>query len=210
MDRAEAEGRVIEYVDAQDDVAVELLRSLVRTRSLAGQEGTVAQPGTLVAQLRPALGQLAAIDVAEQDLTPTSQNLIEVLHGPSRRCFVIDAHTDTVPEGQPGRWFDGHPFSAAEGEVHYLGDRRIRLEVGNHQHEAVIRDHRNRIVRADLDEVSARRTRIVADAIGQGYVEIRVERPVLDIVDPEGSCSAGRRPCAPKRWRSGSTLRTGD
>jgi acetylornithine deacetylase/succinyl-diaminopimelate desuccinylase-like protein len=147
MDRAEAERRVIAYVDAHDDVAVELLRDLVRTRSLAGQEGTVAQPGTVVAQLRPALGHHEAIDVVEQDLTPTSQNLIEVFRGPAsgKRCFVIDAHTDTVPEGQPGRWFDGNPFSAAEGEVHYLGDRRIRLDVGAHQHEALIRDRMARV-----------------------------------------------------------------
>ena len=32
---------------------------------------------------------------------PTSQNLIEILRGANDRCFVIDAHTDTVPEGRP-------------------------------------------------------------------------------------------------------------
>jgi len=50
-----------------------------------------------------------------------------------------------VPEGQTGRWFDGDPFSAAEGEVQYLGDRRIRLDVGGHRHEVMIRDRMARV-----------------------------------------------------------------
>src|SRR6266851_7613579 len=138
MDRAQAERRVIDYLDEHDEQGVSILRDLVRIRSLARQEGTVTQSGTVVARLRPELGQAKDVEVVEQVLGPTSQNLVEVIHGPGSwmKCFVIDAHTDTVPEGQPHEWFDADPFSAAEGEVHYLGDRRIRLEVGSHQHEA--------------------------------------------------------------------------
>ena len=130
--RSEIERRITAYLDEHDAEAVQLLRDLVRVRSLARQEGTVDQPGTLVARLRPELGHGGVAEVTVQPLGPTSQNLVEVLRGSGDRCFVIDAHTDTVPEGQPDRWFDRDPFSAAEGTVHYLGDRRIRLEVGAH------------------------------------------------------------------------------
>jgi acetylornithine deacetylase/succinyl-diaminopimelate desuccinylase-like protein len=145
MHRSDVERRIVAYVDDHDADGVRLLQDLVRVRSLARQEGTTSQPGTVVARLRPELGQTGSIDVVEQPLGPTSQNLIEVLPGAGDTCFVIDAHTDTVPEGQSSGWFDGEPFSAAEGMVHYLGDRRIRIEVGAHQHEATIRDRMARV-----------------------------------------------------------------
>jgi succinyl-diaminopimelate desuccinylase len=145
MHRSDVERRVVAYLDEHDADAVRLLKDLVRVRSLARQEGTTAQPGTLVAGLRAELGRTGSTEVIEQTLGPTSQNLIEVLAGTGDACFVIDAHTDTVPEGQADRWFDGNPFSAADGQVHYLGDRRIRLEVGDHQHEVTIRDRMARV-----------------------------------------------------------------
>src|ERR1700704_1495005 len=116
MHRSDLERRVVAYLDDHDAEGVRLLQDLVRVRSLARQEGTTSQPGTLVARLRQELGQAGSIEVVEQSLGPTSQNLIEVLAGTGDNCFVIDAHTDTVPEGQPERWFDRDPFSAAEGE----------------------------------------------------------------------------------------------
>ncbi len=145
MQRSDVERRVVAYLDDHEADAVRLLQDLVRVRSLSRQEGTTAQPATLVAHLRHELGHAPATEVAEQLVGPTSQNLIEVLTGPGDACFVIDAHTDTVPEGQADRWFDGNPFSAAEGEVHYLGQGRIRIEVGAHQHEATIRDRMARV-----------------------------------------------------------------
>jgi acetylornithine deacetylase/succinyl-diaminopimelate desuccinylase-like protein len=145
MLRSEVERSIAAYLDEHDAEAVQLLRELVRIRSLARQEGTVDQPGTLVARLRPELGRGGVAEVDVQPLGASSQNLVEVLRGPGPRCFVIDAHTDTVPEGQPDRWFDGDPFSAAEGVVHYLGDRRIRIEVGSHTYEATIRDRMARV-----------------------------------------------------------------
>src|SRR2546426_37674 len=56
MDRPEIERRTLAYLDEHDGEAVELLRGLVRVRSLAHQEGTARLPGTIVARLRPELG----------------------------------------------------------------------------------------------------------------------------------------------------------
>jgi acetylornithine deacetylase/succinyl-diaminopimelate desuccinylase-like protein len=145
VDRSDVERRVVAYLDEHDADGVRLLQDLVRVPSLARQEGTTSQPGTIVARLRPELGLTSSIEVVEQTLGPTSQNLIEVMAGSGDACFIIDAHTDTVPVGQLDRWFDGDPFSAAEGEVYYLGDRRIRLEIGGHQHEVTIRDRMARV-----------------------------------------------------------------
>jgi acetylornithine deacetylase/succinyl-diaminopimelate desuccinylase-like protein len=145
MERSEAERRIIDYLDEHEEQGVSLLRELVRIRSLARQEGSVSLPGSLIARLRSELGHTRDVEVVEQTLGPNSQNLVELLHGPGKKGFVIDAHTDTVPEGQAHGWFDTDPFSAAEGEVHYLGDGRIRLEVGSHQHEATIRDRMARV-----------------------------------------------------------------
>ena len=52
MDRPEIERRTLAYLDEHDGEAVELLRGLVRVRSLARQEGTARLPGTIVARLR--------------------------------------------------------------------------------------------------------------------------------------------------------------
>ena len=57
MDRPEIERRTLAYLDEHDGEAVELLRGLVRVRSLARQEGTARLPGTIVARLRPELGR---------------------------------------------------------------------------------------------------------------------------------------------------------
>ncbi len=145
MDRAEIEERVIRYLDDHDAEAVRLLQDIVRVRSLACQEGAIDQPGTVVHLLNGEVNRAGIAEVVAQQLGPTSSNLIEVLRGEGDRCFVIDAHTDTVPEGQIHRWLNADPFSAAEGTVHYLGDRRIRLEVGGETHEATIRDRMARV-----------------------------------------------------------------
>jgi acetylornithine deacetylase/succinyl-diaminopimelate desuccinylase-like protein len=142
---AETQHRVLTYLDEHEAEGIQLLRDLVRVRSLARHEGRVDQAGTLVATLRAELARHAGVEVIEQTLGDTSQNLVEVLRGDGDRCFVIDAHTDTVPEGQSDTWFDADPFSAADGVVHYLGNRRIRLEVGAHRHEVQIRDRMARV-----------------------------------------------------------------
>ena len=143
---ADLERRVMAYLDEHEADGVQLLRDLVRIKSLARQEGRVDQPGTLMAILRAELEREGGVEIVEQPLGPTSQNLIEVLRGSADdRCFVIDAHTDTVPEGRPDQWFDGDPFSAADGVVQYLGNRRVRLQVGSHQHEVAIRDRMARV-----------------------------------------------------------------
>src|SRR2546426_4925989 len=144
VSRADIERRVLDYLDAHDAEAVDLLQRLVRVRSLARQEGRPDQPGTVNHLLAGELGRGGA-EVDVQPLGPTSANLIEVLRGEGDRCFVIDAHTDTVPEGQPDKWFGGDPFKGALGTVTYLGNRRIRLDVGGQVHEATIRDRMARV-----------------------------------------------------------------
>src|SRR5207248_313704 len=60
VSRAEIERRVVEYLDAHDAEAVDLLQRLVRVRSLARQEGRPDQPGTVNHLLVGELGRTGA------------------------------------------------------------------------------------------------------------------------------------------------------
>ena len=79
---ADLERRVIAYVDEHEAEGVQLLRDLVRIKSLARQEGRVDQPGTLLAFLRAELGREGGVEIVAQPLGSISQNLIEVLRAP--------------------------------------------------------------------------------------------------------------------------------
>ena len=77
--------------------------------------------------------------VEAQHVAENSENVIEVLEGGRGGAFVIEAHTDAVPEGEAARWLNGDPFSGADGWVEYLGDNRVAVEVGGERFEAAIR-----------------------------------------------------------------------
>ena len=59
--------------------------------------------------------------------------------------MVLDAHTDTVPAGEPDRWLDSDPFSASDGEVTWLGGDKVRLQVGGEIIERPIRRRHGRL-----------------------------------------------------------------
>ena len=61
MDRSQAERRIIDYLDEHDDRAVSLLqRPGAYPRALLARRGRWLSPGTLVARLRPELGQTSS------------------------------------------------------------------------------------------------------------------------------------------------------
>src|SRR5262245_29851145 len=71
-------------------------------------------------------------------------NVMAIIPGSPESVFVLDAHTDTVPPGDPTTWLNGGPYAAADGEVAWLGDDRVRLQV---QGETVERRVRRRLGR---------------------------------------------------------------
>lgn len=133
------ENAIDDCVEDHRDEAIALLRDLIRVPSYSGSEGVAVDPDSVVGKVyQAAAGHGTEVDV--QPVGRTSENVVEVVHGTGERAFILEAHVDIVPEGEPQRWFDAEPFSGAEGHVEYLGHNRIAIEVGSRRAETRIRD----------------------------------------------------------------------
>lgn len=146
-------------VAAVDDAARRgeaILKELVRTRSLSGAEGTADDPDSMVGKVFAAANSHGT-SVEAQVVAPGSENVIEVLPGVGRRAFLIEAHTDAVPEGEARRWLDGDPYSGAEGWVEYLGQNEVALIMGSQRFKTAIRPRMSRV----WEQRSDRRRRVV-------------------------------------------------
>jgi acetylornithine deacetylase/succinyl-diaminopimelate desuccinylase-like protein len=135
---------VIAAVDRASAHGEAILKDLIRTRSASGSEGAAAEPESMVGKVFAA-ARAHGTAVESQAVAPGSENVIEVLAGVGGRAFVIEAHTDAVPEGEAQRWLDGDAYSAAEGWVEYLGHDRVAVEVGGNRYEAAIRPRMSRV-----------------------------------------------------------------
>ena len=142
--KQDLEREILAWVDANRAAGIRLLQELVQTRSYSGQEGTAADPSTVAGRVFAA-AKAHGFEVEAQAVGPESENIIEVIPGEGRRAMILEAHTDTVPEGDPRPWHDGKPFSGAEGFVEYLGGGRVAVEVGGGRYEAGIRDRMSRV-----------------------------------------------------------------
>ena len=71
-----------------------------------------------------------------------------VIPGDRGRVFILDAHTDTVPAGDPAGWLDGGPYAAAGGTITWLGNDRVRLEVQGESIERTVRPRLGRLWQA--------------------------------------------------------------
>lgn len=133
-------------VARREPAALDLLRQLIRTPSVTGGEGSHDQDGTVAHLLWAALGSDEGIERQVDPIAPDRDNLLGLLRGAAGGGIVVlDAHTDTVPAGDPERWLDADPFSAREGIVTYLGGNRVRLEVGDLVVERPVRPRLGRL-----------------------------------------------------------------
>lgn len=110
--------------------AIDLLRRLIRTPSVTGNEGAHDDPASVAGILWSSLAGIPGLERAADAVLPGRENVLGVLRGDGPRVVVLDAHTDTVPPGDATTWHDGDPFSGADGEVEWLGSDRVRLMVG--------------------------------------------------------------------------------
>lgn len=134
-------------LDAVQDGAADaeaVLKDLIRTRSGSGSEGTSADPSTVVGKVFVAASGHGTV-VESQPVAANSENVIETLPGPGHHTFVIEAHTDAVPEGETQTWLEGDPYSAADGWVEYLGDNRIALDMDSARFTATIRSRMSKV-----------------------------------------------------------------
>ncbi len=135
---------MIAAVDDSASRARVLLADLVRTPSLSGSEGTVADAGSMVGKVFAA-AKSHGTEVDSQTVAVGSENAIEVLRGAGGRSFVIEAHTDAVDTGEAERWHDGDPYSGADGWVEYLGRDQVALHIGSTRYQAAIRPRMSRV-----------------------------------------------------------------
>src|SRR6476660_3454403 len=115
--------------------ALELLRKLIRTESVTGYEGTHNDSSSISGVLWDALGEEQFVNRVYQRVEADRENIIASVFGHPGHTFVLDAHVDTVPRGEPAQWFTGNPLAALDGNVDYLGENRVRLSVGDQQVE---------------------------------------------------------------------------
>ena len=142
--RPRVEQAICDCVEDHRAAGILLLQDLVRTPGYSGQEGVAADPATVAGKVSHA-ARAHQGEVTAQPVQSTSENIIEVLRGPGKRAFVLEAHTDTVPEGEAQNWLQGQPFSGVEGFVAYLGDNRVAIDLGAARYEARIRGQMARV-----------------------------------------------------------------
>jgi acetylornithine deacetylase/succinyl-diaminopimelate desuccinylase family protein len=95
-------------LDAVDERAVvELLRDLVRARSVSPPEGTEAEAARVVAGHLSRAGIAARLD----EVAPGRPNVLAELGGGEEPTLLWNAHLDTVPAGSRDAW-QSDPFGA--------------------------------------------------------------------------------------------------
>jgi acetylornithine deacetylase/succinyl-diaminopimelate desuccinylase-like protein len=119
--------------------ALDLLRALIRTPSVTGEEGDHRDRASVAGILWASLADVPGIERDAESVAPARDNVMAVLGSQAERVMVLDAHTDTVPAGDAERWIDGDPFSALDGVVTWLGGDRLSLEVGGESMERPVR-----------------------------------------------------------------------
>lgn len=126
-------------VSASEPEALALLRRLIQTPSVTGAEGSAGVHASVAGRLFDSLAGLPGAERHADTVEPGRDNIIAVVRGNGSGVVVLDAHTDTVPAGDPGQWLDGDPYSAANGTVTYLGADRVRLDIGSLRVERPVR-----------------------------------------------------------------------
>jgi acetylornithine deacetylase/succinyl-diaminopimelate desuccinylase-like protein len=128
-----------------EDSAIDLLRDLIRTPSVSGDEGDHRDLASVAGKLWSSLAAFPGIDRDADPVFPGRDNVIAIIPGNRERVFVLDAHTDTVPAGDPTAWLDDGPYAATDGEVTWLGDDRVRLNVQEQTIERTVRRRLGRL-----------------------------------------------------------------
>jgi acetylornithine deacetylase len=117
-------------VQARRDGAVGLLRELVRTRSVTGEEGAVAEVVERACGERglevdtwnatPKEMEPYIDHVGEQASYENRPNVVGLRRGSAEgRSILLNAHIDTVDPGDPAAWTQGPLSGAVEGDLLY-------------------------------------------------------------------------------------------
>lgn len=143
--RTHLDTRLADEVERREPAALALLRDLIRTPSVSGQEGTHDDPRSVNGRLWNALATETGIERTHQRVAAGRDNVLALIRGRGDGVFVLDAHTDTVAPGDAAAWIGGDPYAASDGIVAYLGQNRVRLTVGGVSVERPVRARLGRL-----------------------------------------------------------------
>lgn len=144
-ERNDLTSALAQEVTRLEDSAIDFLRDLVRTPSVSGDEGDHLDSASVAGKLWSSLAGFSGIDRDSDTVFPGRDNVIAIIPGDRARVFMLDAHTDTVPVGEPAAWLDGGPYAATDGEVSWLGSDRVRLDVQGQTVERTVRRRLGRL-----------------------------------------------------------------
>ncbi len=133
------EARTLSRASKLGEKYVEVLKDLVRIRSVSGEEGKVGVGGVVdyIWELINDVGLQASFHEVKN-----SHNVVcEV--GEGKKVVVIAAHVDTVSAESDGWLAD--PFSAEEGKVRHLGNSTVEIEVKGRRVRRKIRAQMDRV-----------------------------------------------------------------
>jgi acetylornithine deacetylase/succinyl-diaminopimelate desuccinylase-like protein len=140
----ELSAALADEVSRLEAAALDLLRDLIRTPSVSGDEGDHRDQSSVAGKLWTSLATLPGVERDADTISPGRDNVMAIIPSDPGTIFVLDAHTDTVPPGDPTAWLNGGPYAATDGEVRWLGDDHVRLNV---QGETIERRVRRRLGR---------------------------------------------------------------
>ncbi len=134
------EARTLSRASRLGERYVEVLKDLVRIRSVSGEEGRVGVGGVVdyIWELVNDVGLQASF----HEVKNVHNVVCEV--GEGKKVAVITAHVDTVSAGNAELWL-ADPFDAEEGKVRYLGNSAVEVEVAGKKIRRKIRTQMDKI-----------------------------------------------------------------
>ncbi len=140
---------VVSFSEELADDAIEFLKSIISIKSYSKSEGTIYNKHTIVSKIYDFARKLPNVDVYAQDVhynnRDVSQNIICKIDGGYEKSIILDAHMDVVGEGDPRTWYNSDPFSGEEGEVEYIGGKKVIINIGKEHYITKIRDQMDKI-----------------------------------------------------------------
>jgi acetylornithine deacetylase/succinyl-diaminopimelate desuccinylase-like protein len=136
---------LIKEVEQLEPEAIDFLKDIVHSPSPSGREGSPEDSSTVVGKIYNYLTDLPNIEITTQKVKENSYNIIAEIKGTGDKTLLYCSHTDIVPPGDWQLWYEGNPFSAREGRVHYMGNRRVLVEIEDWRYELPIREITDRM-----------------------------------------------------------------
>ena len=132
--------KALSKISRLEDKYVEILKELIKKRSISGEEGKVGEDS--IANLIWEYANEIGVNASFHEVKDAHNIVCEI--GEGSRVIVFSAHMDTVSAGNAQMWF-ANPFEAKDGKVRYIGNSMVEVEVEDKKIRKEIRRQMDRI-----------------------------------------------------------------